>query len=231
MEMRDRLSGVRTVIGDDPVAAVIETMLGGDARSQESASAVTCQSSLPTSRRAAKCRRGTMSTWTGACGWRSRKATLCSLSATSSVPSSPRAMRQKIQSATTGSVISSGTPNGLATAPWYALGPFSRALEARNRHASMPELPEVGSQLVSECVPEAEIAVAARNLHKHRPTLHHRFMDRGPFGTGRRHRCGHFAAMRPSSNPFRRLLRVPYLPSLRWEVRERGAWSWRSSRS
>src|SRR5688500_7912210 len=34
MKMRDRLSGVRSVIGDDPVAALMEPMLGGDARCQ-----------------------------------------------------------------------------------------------------------------------------------------------------------------------------------------------------
>jgi hypothetical protein len=35
-------------------------------------------------------------------------------------------MRQNMQSVTDGSVIFSATPNGLATAPWYALTPFSR---------------------------------------------------------------------------------------------------------
>ena len=34
MEMGDGLSGVGTVIGDDPVAALIEPVLGGDARCQ-----------------------------------------------------------------------------------------------------------------------------------------------------------------------------------------------------
>ena len=34
MKMRNSLSGVRTVIGDDPVAAVMEPVLGGDARRQ-----------------------------------------------------------------------------------------------------------------------------------------------------------------------------------------------------
>jgi hypothetical protein len=37
-------------------------------------------------------------------------------------------MRQKMQSVTAGSFkfIVSDTPHGLATAPWYALSPFSR---------------------------------------------------------------------------------------------------------
>src|SRR5215213_224141 len=34
MKMRDRLSGIGAVIGDDPVAAVIEPILGGDACGQ-----------------------------------------------------------------------------------------------------------------------------------------------------------------------------------------------------
>jgi hypothetical protein len=34
MEMRHCLSGIWAIIRDDPVAAVVETVLGGDARSQ-----------------------------------------------------------------------------------------------------------------------------------------------------------------------------------------------------
>ena len=34
MKMRDSLSGVRPVVGDDPVAAVMEPGIGGDARGQ-----------------------------------------------------------------------------------------------------------------------------------------------------------------------------------------------------
>ena len=34
MEMRDGLTGVRSVIGDDPIASIIEPVLAGDARRQ-----------------------------------------------------------------------------------------------------------------------------------------------------------------------------------------------------
>jgi hypothetical protein len=34
MKMRDSLAGVRPVIGDDPVAAVVKPVLGGDTRCQ-----------------------------------------------------------------------------------------------------------------------------------------------------------------------------------------------------